>query len=167
MARLTPINYRPILQYHFHVIFSSLESGTFVTYAKGTDLPSAENNPVLIEYGNTYMHVKGKTRWNNITMTFYSLSRPNTNQTMWDYLNKHQAVTTGVDAFKDQYMGDMQIQLLNPDETVVGTWKLVNAFIASISFGNVDWSAEDVVQPEITFVYDYAEWTSQTQSNIV
>ena len=158
MARLTPANYRPILQFHFHVIFSNLEQGTFVTYAKGTDLPSADNNPVLIEYGNTYMYVKGKTRWNNISMTFYSLSKPDTNKMMWDYLNKHQVIPDGKDSFKDQYMGDMQIQLLNPDETVVGTWKLLNAFIASINYGNVDWAAEDVVQPEITFVYDYAEW---------
>lgn len=163
MARLTPASYRPILQFHFHVIFSSLEEGAFVTYARGSDLPSADNNPVVIEYGNTYMHVKGKTRWNNVSMTFYSLSKPDTNDIMWKYLNKHQAVTDGTDTFKDEYMGDIQIQLLNPNETVVGTWKLINAFIANINFGSLDWSADDVVQPEITFVYDYAEWTPVQQ----
>jgi hypothetical protein len=162
MARLSPSSYRPILQYHFHVKFTSqplnLPFKSTDNYAKGTDLPSADNNPIAIEYGNTYMWVKGKTRWNNITMQFYSLSTPNTNQQMWDYINKHQSISDGKDEFKDTYMGDVGIALLTPTEDVVGYWILVNAFIANINWGNVDWGSEDVVQPEITFVYDYAEW---------
>ena len=162
MARLSPSNYKPILQYHFVVEFSDhgMELGqNTVNYARGTDLPAAENNPVKIEYGNTYMWIKGKTLWNNITMQFYSLSQPNTNLKLWDYLNKHQNISTGVDDFKDKYMGQVTIKLLNPDETPVGQWKLVNAFISAINWGNVDWASEDVIQPEVTFVYDYAEWS--------
>ena len=105
------------------------------------------------------MWIKGKTLWNNITMQFYSLSQPNTNLKLWDYLNKHQNISTGVDDFKDKYMGQVTIKLLNPDETPVGQWKLVNAFISAINWGNVDWASEDVIQPEVTFVYDYAEWS--------
>ena len=162
MARLSPASYKPILQYHFVVEFGLLALGqNTVNYARGTDLPSVENNPVKIEYGNTYMWIKGKTLWNNITMQFYSLSSPNTNLEMWKYLYNHQAITEGIDAFKSDYMGDLTIKLLNPDETAVGTWKLVNAFAASINWGNVDWASEDVIQPEITFVYDYAEWEGQ------
>lgn len=161
MARLSPSSYKPILQYHFIVEFGDhgMELGqNTVNYARGTDLPSADNNPIMIEYGNTYMYIKGKTRWNNISMQFYSLSAPNTNQKLWDYLKKHQDISSGVDAFKDAYMGQVTIKLLNPDETPVGTWKLINAFIASVNWGNVDWASQDVIQPEITFVYDYAEW---------
>lgn len=161
MARLSPANYKPILQYHFIVEFDNygmnLGQNT-QNYAKGSDLPAAENNPISIDYGNTYMWVKGKTRWNNITMQFYSLSEPNTNQKLWQYLNVHQQVVPGVDDFKDAYMGDVSIKLLTPTEEQVGKWKLVNAFIASINWGNVDWSSEDVIQPEISFAYDYAEW---------
>ena len=161
MARLSPSSYKPILQYHFIVEFSSHGMAldqTTSNYARGSDLPAAENNPIVIEYGNTYMWVKGKTRWNNITMQFYSLSQPNTNAKLWDYLNKHQDISGGTDKFKADYMGDVGIKLLNPDETPVGTWKLIDAFISNVNWGNVDWSSEDVIQPEITFVYDYAEW---------
>lgn len=160
MARLTPADYRPILQYHFIVEFSGLDlANNTQNYARGSDLPSAENNPISIEYGNTYIWVKGKTRWNNITMQFYSLAQPtNTNGKMWDYLNKHQAITDGKDSFKEDYMGDISITLLHPDDTRIGSWKLINAFVATINWGAVDWSSEEVVQPEVTFVYDYAEW---------
>jgi hypothetical protein len=163
MARLSPSSYKPILQYHFSVNFTKyplqLPLQNTANYARGTDLPSADNNPVLVEYGNTYMYVKGKTRWNAITMQFYSLSDPDTNKQMWDYLGVHQDSDTGADSFKADYAGDVAITLLNPDETPVGTWTLVNAFISNINWGNVDWASEDVIQPEITFVYDHAVWS--------
>ena len=173
MARLTPSNYKPILQYHFIVEFlgQSADSKFGIgdlelaqdaqNYAKGSDLPSVDNNPISVEYGNTYMWVKGKTRWNNITMQFYSLSEPDTNKKLWDYLNVHQTVTDGKDQFKKDYIGDLSIKLLNPTETEVGKWKLINAFVANVNWGSVDWGGEEVIQPEITFVYDYAEWTSK------
>lgn len=159
MARLDPAQYRPILSYHFQVMFSTLNEGEFVTYAKGLTLPSMTNNPIKVDYGNTYMHLKGKTFWNPITMTFYALSKPTTTNKLWDYINKHQTIKDGKDAFKSDYIGDIQLALLNPDETQVGTWKLINAFISEISFGDMDWSNEEIVTPEITFVYDYPEWT--------
>tara|TARA_R110000822_G_scaffold128195_20_gene263939 strand:- start:1482 stop:1970 length:489 start_codon:yes stop_codon:yes gene_type:complete len=162
MARLTPSNYKPILQYHFIVEFDNYDmelQQNSQNYAKGADLPAADNNPISIEYGNTYMWVKGKTRWNSITMQFYSLSSPNTNGKLWQYINAHQKVESGTDDFKENYMGDVTIKLLNPDETEVGKWRLINAFISAINWGSVDWGAEDVIQPEITFVYDYAIWS--------
>jgi hypothetical protein len=130
-------------------------------YARGSDLPSAENNPIRIDYGNTYIYIKGKTVWNTLTMQFYSLATPNVNQKIWDYLNKHQNITEGKDDFKENYMGDVRITLLSPNEQRVGTWGLVNAFIQSVNMGTVSWSGEEVIQPEITFVYDYAVWRSQ------
>lgn len=161
MARLSPSNYKPILQYHFIVEFTKFGMDLAMNtqnYARGSDLPAADNNPISIEYGNTYIWVKGKTRWNDITMQFYSLSEPNTNKKMWDYLNVHQNVVDGLDKFKDEYMADIFIKLLNPDETAVGTWKLINAIVSNISWGTVNWGGEEVIQPEITFKYDYAEW---------
>ena len=162
MARLSPSSYKPILQYHFIVEFGdhgmALGDNT-ENYARGSDLPAAENNPIKIEYGNTYMWIKGKTVWNNINMQFYSLGGGiNTNKKLWDYLNKHQSITDGKDEFKDTYMGQVTIKLLEPTGTPVGQWKLINAFIASVNWGNVDWGAEEVIQPEVQFVYDYAEW---------
>lgn len=172
MARLAPRNYRPILQYHFIVEFSEhgMELGQNTqNYAKSSDLPSLTNNPVTIDYGNTYMWVKGKTRWNDITMQFYSLSEPDTNKKLWDYLNKHHIVDDGRDLFKDEYMGQITLKLLHPNEKSVGKWKLINAIVSDMSWGNVDWSSDEVIQPEVTFKYDYATWESDppVESTIV
>ncbi len=159
MARLDPSSYKPISQFHFQVKFSQLDAPDFVTYAKATALPSLTQTPIKIDYGNTYMYVKGKTVWNEIAMTFYGLSDPDTNTKFWKYLQKHQKTESGIDQFKMDYMNDIQLMLLNPDETEVGTWRLINAFVSTMNFGQVDWSSEDILQHEISFIYDYATWT--------
>jgi hypothetical protein len=155
MARITAESYRPQLQFRFRIIFSVLDAVQF--YGKSVDLPSAENNPITVEYGNTYMKVKGKTRWNDINITCYSYEDI-TQIELWEYLDKlHHGVKEGKDGFAKDYKRDIQIQLLAPDEEkVVGTWRLVGAFVASINYGKLDWGAEEVVQPELTLAYDYA-----------
>ena len=67
MARLSPQDIHPLLSFRFKVIFSILDNVQF--YGKAITLPAAENNPLTIDYGNTYIKVKGKTRWNDVTMT--------------------------------------------------------------------------------------------------
>lgn len=157
--RVSVSDYKPILGFNFKVQFSELDSSGFVTYAKAVTLPSMDNNPILLEYGNTYAYVKGKTRWNEVSMTLYAMTAPHTHDKLWKYLQKHQKTQDGIDAFKDAYMGDVQIQILNSDDTLFKTWKLTNAHISSINFGSMDWSSDDVVQPELSLVYDYATYS--------
>lgn len=159
--RLSPVAYRPIQSYQFQVIFTPLHNGlTFFANAKAVTLPSIENNPMSIDYGNVYTYIKGKTRWSEVVMTLYLLGQPNTSNNLWEYLQTHQKIENGVDYFKKDYMKDVQIQLLTPDNNVKGTWKLINAFISSINLGNLDWSSDEIVQPEISFIYDYAIYTT-------
>ena len=164
MARIEPSAYKPILQYHFMVSFDqlSLSSGKTVTdnYARGTSLPKVSNNSVKLDYGNTYAWYKGKTTWEDITMRFYGLEQPDTNSIMWNYLNMHQGIEDGSDNYKDTYAFDMIVQLMSPDENPIGKFKLVNAYIENLDFGEVDWANEDILSPEITFKYDYCLWES-------
>jgi phage tail-like protein len=156
MARIAPETYKPILQFRFKVIFSAITNVSF--FAKSVDLPSAENNPVTVEYGNTYMKLKGKTRWNDITMTCYAYENI-TQEQLWNWLNNmHQEVFAGKDRWAEEYKKDIQIQLLSPREQVVGTWTLIGAFISTVNYGNMDWGSEEVVQPEVTIAYDWARY---------
>jgi len=70
----------------------------------------------------------------------------------------------GEDYYPDDYKKDIQIQLLSPYDLVVGTWKLIGAFVNTLNFGELDYSNEEIVQPRLTISYDYAIYTtSQTQ----
>lgn len=167
MARLSPQDIHPLLSFRFKVIFSILDNVTF--YGKSITLPAAENNPITIEYGNTYMKVKGKTRWNDVTMTCYAYEDMTHNE-LFDWLHViHQKIDEGKDFYADEYKKDIQIQLISPrEDRVVGTWKLIGAFINNVNFGALDWTTEEVIQPEVTIAYDYAMYepgTPRTQTN--
>lgn len=156
MARLAPATYKPQLSFRFRILFSQLPNVEF--YGKATTLPKVENTIITAEYGNTYMRLKGKTRWNAITISCYAYEQMTIDE-LWDYLNNlHQEIETGKDFYADEYKKDITIQLLNPKEETIGTWRLIGAFLASIDHGQLDFAAEEIVQPEITIEYDYARY---------
>lgn len=154
MARLSPEQYNPQVSFRFRIQFSQIQNINI--YGKAIQLPTVDNSPITVEYGNTSMKIKGKTKWNDIQITCYAYEGLTMEQ-LWMYLNDlHQDVVQGTDKYGDTYKKDIQIQLLGPTDNVVGTWKLVGAFMSLINYGDMDWSTEEVVQPQITISYDYA-----------
>ena len=154
MARLSPIDYDPITSWRFKIQFSSLAGVGF--YSKSINLPTSDNAPLVIDYGNTQIKVKGKTKWNDIELSMYAYENMTIDQ-LWDYMNKlHQKVDEGKDKYADDYKLDIIIQILKPDDTLLATWTLVGAFANLINFGEFDYSTEEVVQPRLTISYDYA-----------
>lgn len=161
MARLSPETFKPQLSFRFRIVFSILSDIGF--YGRSINLPKAQNNPVTIEYGNTYMKVKGKTKWDDVTIKCYAFENMTYPQ-LWSYLrDMHQKIEDGTDFYADNYKQDITIQLLSPNDKPIANWKLIGAFINSINYGDLDFGTEEVVQPEITISYDYAIYEQQQQ----
>lgn len=157
MARITPDNLNPQLSFRFKLIFSEL--GDIGIYGKAVQLPTIDNGAITVDYGNTQMKVKGKTKWNDIDITCYAFENITIDE-LWSYFNRlHQNVALGKDFFPQDYKKDIQIQLLRPDDLVAGTWKLIGGFVNVLNFGEMDYSAEEIVLPRITISYDYAMFT--------
>lgn len=154
MSRLSPEQYNPITSWRFRIQFSSLPNVTF--YAKSIQLPTIDNQPLILEYGNTQMKVKGKTKWNDVELTMYAYEKM-TLEELWDYLNKlHQKVDEGLDYYGDDYKKDIIIQVVSPSDQPISKWTLVGAFANIINYGEFDYASEEVVQPRLTISYDYA-----------
>jgi len=155
---VVPEAHNPSLQFRYMVTTSKLPSAQL--YARSAQQPTFDNAPVTVEHINAYFKVKGKTRWNDITLSLYQFEGI-TAKELWDYLNNaHQQVEGAVDMYAPVYKHDMQIMLLAPDgSTPVGTWKLVGAFIASSTFGDMDWGTDDVIQCDLTVAYDFATFS--------
>mgnify|MGYP003431561272 CR=1 FL=1 len=154
MARLDPDTFDPITSWRFKIQFSKLANVNF--YAKSVTLPQIDNSPLIVEYGNTQMKIKGKTKWNDIDMTMYAYEYM-TLEELWDYMNKlHQDIEKGTDYYGDNYKNDILIQIVAPNDAPIATWTLVGAFINILNFGEFDYSSEDIVQPKLTISYDYA-----------
>ena len=159
MGRLAPSTYKPHLSFRFKIQFSDLPNIQF--YGKASTLPEVSNNPLSVEYGNTYMMVKGKTRWSEVTITCYAYENM-THTELWNYLNRmHQDVGLGTDMYPDDYKKDIYIYLLNPQDRPVCAWRLIGAFMSGLRNGTADWASEEIIQPEITIAYDYAQYIEQ------
>jgi hypothetical protein len=48
------------------------------------------------------------------------------------------------------------IEQMKDDGSTLRTWTLVNSFIKSVNYGDLDYSSDDLVSIEITVAYDYA-----------
>lgn len=158
MPRLAaPIAFHPRLKFRY-ALFTSKLPGTAI-YARSVEQPSFTNSPVTIDYMSNYWKMKGKTRWNNITLSCYQFEGITVRE-LYKYLNRdHMDVSDGTDMFAEEYKHLMQLFLLSPSGVIpTGTWKLHGAFISDASWGSMDYGLDDVVECEITISYDYAEF---------
>ena len=51
---------------------------------------------------------------------------------------------------------DFIIQQMGADGKTFRTWTLVNSFVTSVNYGDLDYSSDDLVSIEIVVAYDYA-----------
>jgi len=154
---VAPGSHHPSLQFRYQMQTSKLPGAKI--YARSAQQPSADNAPVNVEHINYYFKVKGKTRWNDITLSCYHFEGI-TAKEIWSYFNEHQKVTPATDSYAPVYKHDMQLQILGPDgSSPTGTWKMIGAFISTVNWGDMDWGTDDVVNAEITISYDYAEFS--------
>lgn len=150
---LVPEAFHPSLQFRYMVTTSKLAGAMF--YARSAQQPQADNAPVTVEYVNSYFKVKGKTRWNDITLSCYQFEGI-TAQELWKYFQDHQQVPSATDQYAPVYKHDLKLMILNPMEIPIMTWTLVGAFYTSVNWGDMDRGTDDVIQAEVTISYDWA-----------
>jgi hypothetical protein len=153
---LVPDAHHPILQFRYLITTSKLP--TAAIYGKAATQPTAQGTPVTVEYINSYIKVKGKLRWDSITMSCYNFEGITATE-LWTYLQDHQAVSSATDTRAPAYKHDLSLMLLGPDEAPVGTWKLIGAFFESVAWGSHDRGTDDVSTAELTICYDYATYS--------
>lgn len=156
MRVVIPDAFHPSLQFRYMVTTSKLPGAQF--YARSAQQPGFEQNPVTLEHINSYFKVKGKTRWDDLTMSCYQYEGLTAKQ-FWDYLQQHQVTASATDAYAPAYKHDLQIMILNPLEVPVGTWKLVGAFYSGVKWGEMDWGTDDPIQIDLTIAFDYATYS--------
>lgn len=153
---VVPEAFHPSLQFRYMVTTSKLPGAQF--YARSSQQPGFEQNPVTIEHINAYFKVKGKTRWDDLTMSCYQFEGMTATQ-FWSYLQQHQATESATDQYAPTYKHDLQIMILNPLGAPVGTWKLVGAFYSGVKWGEMDWGTDDPIQVDVTIAFDYATYS--------
>jgi len=131
--------------------------GDIPTYIiKAAARPSLTNGEVILDHINVERKLKGKTRWQDISVTLYDPIVPSGAQSVMEWVRLHHESLTGRDGYSTQYKKDIRFNSLSPTGEIIEEWLLKGAFIADSNFGQMDWSTEESVQIELTLKYDYA-----------
>ena len=123
---------------------------------KAAARPSLSNGEIVLDHINIDRKVKGKTRWNDISITLYDPIVPSGAQAVIEWIRLGHESVTGRNGYSDQYKKRLTFHSLGPVGDKVEEWTLVGAFINNADWGNMDWANDAAVEISLTLSYDYA-----------
>jgi hypothetical protein len=145
--------FEPKLQNRFIMTVDGIESYIIKTASR----PTFTSEVVELDHINVKRKIKGKSTWDDITITLYDPIVPSGAQQVIEWIRQSHESLTGRDGYSAFYKKQLTFQLLGPVGDVVEEWSLVGAFISQANFGELDWSnTTDPVSIELTISYDYA-----------
>ena len=132
--------------------------------ARKVDKPSFSVNSNKYRLINHEINVPGIVSWNPITMEIVDIGKSVDSlldqlQSFGyapDTLDKDLGLAKGKGLDK---IGNIRIEQIKGDGSVIESWSLEGAFITELRFGSLDYSSDDLVTINITITYDYAYLT--------
>ncbi|MBL18888.1 MAG: hypothetical protein CMC82_03535 [Flavobacteriaceae bacterium] len=149
----------------FFTAFEPKQANRFILYMdgipsfiiKGISAISLTQGEVILNHINILRKVKGKSVWNDVTMTLFDPITPSGAQATMEWVRLHHESVTGRDGYSDFYKKDLTINVLGPVGDIVSEWILKGAFVKEATFGDYNWDTEnEAKQIELTLGLDYA-----------
>ena len=125
--------------------------------------------------GNTYYY-PGVVTWQPVAVSIVNAINPDGNQILMDALigSGYMPPPAQLEAFGGtgtsastvnksdalRTIGDVVIEELSGQGGLIGTWELKNSFILDAKFGDLDYDVDTILNIDITFRYDCAEYKS-------
>lgn len=114
-------------------------------------------NKITLNYINVLRNIKGKTTWDDVTLTLYDPITPSGAQAVMEWVRLGHESVTGRDGYSDFYKKDLTLNVLGPVGDVVSEWVLKGALITAAQFGDYNYENVDAVQEiSLTLAIDYA-----------
>ncbi len=145
-------NFEPKLSNRFIMEINGIESYIIKTASR----PTFTSEVVELDHINVKRKIKGKSTWDDVTITLYDPIVPSGAQQVMEWIRISHELLTGRDGYASLYKKDIIFYILGPVGDKVEQWTLKGAFITSANFGDLDWSSNDPVAIELTLAYDYA-----------
>jgi hypothetical protein len=123
---------------------------------KTANRPTFTSEVVELDHINVKRKIKGKSTWDDVTITLYDPIVPSGAQQVMEWIRTSHESLTGRDGYNSFYKKDVSFYLLGPVGDKIEQWTLKGAFISSANFGELDWASNDPVSIELTLTYDYA-----------
>ena len=138
----------------FYTAYEPKMSNRFIMYIEGipaylvkaASRPSLDQGEVILDHINVERKLKGKTRWQDVTVTLYDPVVPSAAQAVMEWVRLHHESVTGRDGYSDFYKKDLTINVLGPVGDIVSEWIIKGAMITDASFGDYSWDDVDAAQ---------------------
>ena len=149
----------------FYTAFEPKQANRFILYMdgmpsyiiKGVSAVTLTQGVVTLNHINVERKIKGKSVWNNVTMTLFDPITPSGAQATMEWVRLHHESVTGRDGYSDFYKKDLTINVLGPVGDIVSEWILKGAFIVNSNFGEYNWDTVDTaINLSIEVSIDYA-----------
>jgi hypothetical protein len=148
----------------FYTAFEPKQQNRFILYVDG--FPSYiikaisglgfSQDEIVLNHMNILRKVKGKTKWNDVTLTLFDPITPSGAQAVMEWVRLHHESITGRDGYSDFYKKDITLNVLGPVGDIVSEWILKGSFIKSGEFGEYNWDNESAAQNlTMTLAVDY------------
>ena len=122
---------------------------------KSATAPGFEAGEIILDHINVYRKVKGKVRWNDMTLNLYDPVTPSGAQAVMEWARLAHESVTGRDGYSDFYKKSITLDILGPVGDVVGEWIISGAYVKNATFGEYDWSSDAAVSLTVTIAMDY------------
>ncbi len=122
---------------------------------KKASAPGFDAGEITLDHINVYRKVKGKIKWDDITLEMYSPVTPSGAQAVMEWARLAHESVTGRDGYSDFYKKDIKLEILGPVGDIVGEWIIKGAFVKTAKFGDFDWSSPEAVLLNLTLANDY------------
>ena len=124
---------------------------------KGVSAITMTQGVVTLNHMNVERKVKGKSKWENVTLQLFDPITPSGAQATMEWVRLHHESVTGRDGYSDFYKKDLTVNVLGPVGDIVSEWILKGAFITSANFGDYNWDTEDEAKMiDLEVSIDYA-----------
>ena len=169
----------PKRQHRWYVSFGSGVLDGLRYALKKVDKPKAEISTVEHKWLNHTFNYPGRLTWQDINMTFASVSDPDATNLLDVVLERSGyrrpqgisdvdiapngvAVTTIGKAKMNAVIGQFDIIQVNPDGQEIEKWTIYKPLFTNVEFGSLEYANEDIVEISCTVKYDWAQLNGQT-----
>jgi len=147
----------PLRKFRFQI---QIGSSDVMWWAKSVTQPSPDVSMGEYQLINHKIKFPGIVTWSDIDITMVDVGKKGKEfyKKLTESGYKFEGEKDGI--IKEHYKGQVfKIEKLNALGKVIETWKLINPFIKSIKYSDLDYSSDDLVEITITVAYDSATLT--------
>lgn len=168
----------PKLQYRFRVTFTDIGSDTsnlkhMTQNVISASRPNMTHDEIIVDSYNSKMYLAGKHTWEPVTIVFRDDMNSHVIKMIGEQLN--QQVDHGDQssaAAGTGYKFEMKIETLDgangsAKPEVYDTWTLMGCFIQNVQYGELNYSASDMVNVTLTVRYDHASHELSGQGDVL